>query len=240
MSSSSLWQIYTRDFCYQSDNHEAFTQCAGRQVSYIITHHILGGSATMSTLAPVKEVFLAVIPQDTTDGLKVSIWNYELYYSTMSAQHILPRKLCTNCSVYQTFFFSPWRDQSVPCIKKRTEIIVFLHTKSRNHQNNAMLVLSFLMPQILTSGVWDASESWIEILPLPATPLTQAADWLRPVGISIVSQGSSSPLIIHTSYEFCPAFLCCLSPETSPSGAHSGQQWQSLHMVEKTNVDCSS
>lgn len=60
----------------------------------------------MSTLALVKEVFLAVIPQGATDGLKVSIWN-ELYYSTMNAQHILARKPCTNCSIHQTFFFIP-------------------------------------------------------------------------------------------------------------------------------------
>lgn len=122
------------------------------------------------------------------------------------------------------------RHQPVPCIKKHTEIIVLLcslfprlHIKSRNHQNNAMLVLSFLMPQILTSGVWDPSESGIEILPSPVTPLTQAADCLRPVRISIVSQGLSSPLSIHTTYECCPALLCCLSPVTSPSGACSGR-----------------
>lgn len=115
-----------------------------------------------------------------------------------------------------------------------------LRAKSRNHQNNVMLVLSFWMPQIRTSGVQDLSESWIEIFPSPATPSTQAADCLRPVGISIVSQGLSGPLIIYTTYEFCPALLWCLSPGTSPSGACGGLQWQSLHLLEKRNTDRSS
>lgn len=87
----------------------------------------------------------------------------------------------------QLFLQSLKSDQPVPFIKIHTEIIVllwvwfvWLFAKSRNHQANAMFVCAeiFLMPQILTSGVWDLSGSWIRIVSSPATPSTHAGHWL--------------------------------------------------------------
>lgn len=70
-------------------------------------------------------------------------------------------------------------DQPVPRIKIHTEIIVLLYAwffwlcaKSKNHQGDAMSVLRFLMPQILTLGVWDPSESWIKIVSSPSSLLS--------------------------------------------------------------------
>lgn len=94
----------------------------------------------MSTSAPAKEVFLAVIPEDTSDGLKVFIWNDELFYSTMSAQHTAKETLYNLQYPQHLFLQSLESERPVPCIKVHTKIIVLLcawffllSAKSRNH-----------------------------------------------------------------------------------------------------------
>lgn len=138
----------------------------------------------MSTSAPAKEVFLTVIPQDTSDGLKVFIWGDELFYSMRSAQHILPRQPCKNCNIHN-FSFNLESDQPIPFIKIQTEIIVllfvwfvWLYAKNRNHQDDTMFVrrvsfdaadsdLRCVRPQ------WKLNQN----CPSPATPLTDADNW---------------------------------------------------------------
>lgn len=111
------------------------------------------------------------------------------------------------------------RDHLHPCIKKYKEVTMLLcswllrlHTK-RIIRSMPCHSWVFTYHKFWAQEFENPSESQIKILS-PATFLTQVDDCLRLAGISIVSRGLSSPLVIHTAQEFCLDFLSYMLENT--------------------------